>query len=579
MQDSATLILSCDGLVKSLNEARASERKVNGELSGIERQFADLTELSKCYLAGLPERLAEVDRLTPLIAKHQQVIAGFKEAQMQARLLQSADLSVGEYSKNTYHDLLEAKRSLRDAKTLYSEFSALRDESVNLGQRLREVASQILEKSSEADSCPLCHSQFPPGELATHMQSGVDQQLEEKAATLLSSIRQQETNVDLATTSQAAAKWAEIACQRLGQPVSITVAQLLASVSNGQKECANLIQSRSQRIDELTELQKSGVTAERYRQLLASISTTIVSPSADIVKAECSRLDAQRDLKVIERDGHKTAIQKSQQAAAELLAITPSDSISIESALGKLKERVATTRSLLDAINAYVDRFPWSPNHPLSDLAITIGSIRQLAGDFQATLSKEKNAVTVLVEATKQKEQLEKQLAGLLPRIERFSEAQAVLNKIQNEYSLNGAMEEALRQNRFAIEGIFSRIHSPAEFAGLGDSLTTLVRKNGGGNATLQQISTGQRAAFSLSLFLAQNAQLRTAPPLVLIDDPIAHVDDLNCLSFLDYLREIVVAGDRQIFFATANDKLAMLFERKFDFLGTEEFRRYDLSR
>jgi hypothetical protein len=50
-------------------------------------------------------------------------------------------------------------------------------------------------------------------------------------------------------------------------------------------------------------------------------------------------------------------------------------------------------------------------------------------------------------------------------------------------------------------------------------------------------------------------------------------------LSFLDYLREIILTGKRQIFFATANDKLATLFQRKFDFLGAEGFRRFDLSR
>jgi DNA repair exonuclease SbcCD ATPase subunit len=209
---------------------------------------------------------------------------------------------------------------------------------------------------------------------------------------------------------------------------------------------------------------------------------------------------------------------------------------------------------------------------------VTIGTVRQLAGDYQVTLSKEQSSVKVLAEASTRKDQLEKQLAGLLPRSDRFNEARQVLAKIQNEHSLNSAMEEALRQNRVAIESIFSRIHSPAEFSGLGESLTTLVRKNGTGTANLQQISTGQRAAFALSLFLAQNVQLRSAPPVILIDDPIAHVDDLNCLSFLDYLREVVVAGDRQVVFATANDKLAMLFERKFDFLG-DDFRRYDLSR
>jgi recombinational DNA repair ATPase RecF len=108
--------------------------------------------------------------------------------------------------------------------------------------------------------------------------------------------------------------------------------------------------------------------------------------------------------------------------------------------------------------------------------------------------------------------------------------------------------------------------------------MTTLVRKKGG-TANLKQISTGQRAAFALSLFLAQNAQITMAPPIILIDDPIAHVDDLNCLSFLDYLREVVVAGGKQVFFATASEKLAILFERKFDFLGPQDFCRHNLER
>jgi exonuclease SbcC len=107
----------------------------------------------------------------------------------------------------------------------------------------------------------------------------------------------------------------------------------------------------------------------------------------------------------------------------------------------------------------------------------------------------------------------------------------------------------------------------------------TLVRKSNGAEVNLGEISTGQRAAFGLSVFLAQNSQLTVAPPVVLIDDPIAHVDDLNSLSFFDYLREITLAGSRQIFFATANDKLATLFERKFDFLGSKGFRRFNLLR
>ena len=74
------------------------------------------------------------------------------------------------------------------------------------------------------------------------------------------------------------------------------------------------------------------------------------------------------------------------------------------------------------------------------------------------------------------------------------------------------------------------------------------------------------------------NGRLQTGPKLIIFDDPVAHVDDINTLSFLDHLREIAVAGDRQLFFATADSKLAALFSRKFRFLG-DQFVHIELSR
>ncbi len=42
-----------------------------------------------------------------------------------------------------------------------------------------------------------------------------------------------------------------------------------------------------------------------------------------------------------------------------------------------------------------------------------------------------------------------------------------------------------------------------------------------------------------LSVFLTLNLSLSSGPPFMLIDDPIAHIDDLNALSFLDFLADI----------------------------------------
>ncbi|MBS0196258.1 MAG: AAA family ATPase [Planctomycetes bacterium] len=570
-------LMVLDQIIKEVSDARAFDRGLQQDVKRLESTLTELKDLLKIIEAGLPERLSEIERITPQIAKLEQITLGYDERQMLPHLREAATLTVVAYASTSANETSNAAEKLDDARNRYASFNALRDESVSLGQRLREIAGQILNAAPEPDQCPLCHTQFGPGELASHIHMGVDAKLEEKAASLLTSIREMEAIVAEAVAKQSAAQWAVVACQRLERSLDITVSELVRVISESQREYADLIALKSRLTAELSQLQKSDVTIARYRQLVASVAATIGDISNERVKAAIGRIESEITVKLTERDRHSKAIQSALATAETILPI--GEGLTLESAVAQLKERLITDESLLGRLAPYAARLSWPEEQSFSQLAVTIGSIRQLAGDYQVTLSREKSAVKVLAEASTRRDQLQRQLAGLLPRIERFSEARQVLSTILNEHSLNSAMEEALRQNRVAIETIFARIHSPAEFSGLGESMTTLVRKNGGSLANLSQISTGQRAAFALSLFLAQNAQLRTAPPVILIDDPIAHVDDLNCLSFLDYLREVVVAGDRQVVFATANDKLAVLFERKFDFLGKEDFRRYDLAR
>ncbi|MEI6654297.1 MAG: AAA family ATPase [Verrucomicrobiota bacterium] len=207
----------------------------------------------------------------------------------------------------------------------------------------------------------------------------------------------------------------------------------------------------------------------------------------------------------------------------------------------------------------------------------TLITVRELKLALQSATKIETHESETFTEAEKRKLELIRKRSNLQERIKLLNEAHNTFEHIREEYSLGSAMKSAMQRNRLGIETIFSRIQSPAEFSGLGDEFGTLVRKDGG-VARPDQISTGQRAAFALSIFLAFNAQLKAGPPVILIDDPIVYIDDINTLAFLDYLREIVLNGNRQIFFATANEKLATLFQRKFDFLG-DAYRSFNISR
>jgi DNA repair protein SbcC/Rad50 len=570
---------SAEKSMKQLTTSSASERRLAQELAQIERNLTSLTEFLRFVELGLPQRLADADALTSLIAKHRQNIAGFAAESMRRHLEDVKELTVAAFAKSASKQLDKAKQQLGEAQQRYSAFSALREESANLAQRLRDVASHILKSAVDPDTCPLCHFKYPQGELSKHMRAGLDPRIESTAAELLEAIRAQESILGEVESVERTANWAESACKHFGEPANIGVTRLLQLVSESEQEHTGLLKKHSLLTEELTQFKKAGMTAEKYRQLLGSLPTEATRATMEEVKKQCETLERAKAEKASELNASKALSQSFLSTATESLAAKDATIKSIESALAELKERQVTTEGVLNRLSQFNSVLPSSSTLPLSELTLTIETVRRVAGDYQATLSKEESAVSVLADATKRKDQIEKQLAGLTPRIERVSEAREVLTRIQSEHSLNGAMDDALKQNRAAIEAIFARIHSPAEFSGLGDKLTTLIRKGDGGTASLQQISSGQRAAFALSLFLAQNAQLRTAPPLILIDDPVAHVDDLNCLSFLDYLREVVITGDRQVVFATANDKLAALFERKFDFLGDKEFKRYNLAR
>jgi DNA repair protein SbcC/Rad50 len=141
-------------------------------------------------------------------------------------------------------------------------------------------------------------------------------------------------------------------------------------------------------------------------------------------------------------------------------------------------------------------------------------------------------------------------------------------------------VEEFFKNNLKEVIDIFKSIHVPREFSDLKfeNKRLTLINDDKNDQRYITEISTGQRSALALSIFLSLNNKLANGPDLILFDDPVAFIDDLNALSFLDYLRLHVLKSRKQIFFATANTRLAHLFEKKFAFLG-EDFKQWHLER
>lgn len=128
--------------------------------------------------------------------------------------------------------------------------------------------------------------------------------------------------------------------------------------------------------------------------------------------------------------------------------------------------------------------------------------------------------------------------------------------------------EQFIQENIDQISQIFLALHSPQEFSGLVQSKNgELTALRNGESVPISLMSTGQRTALVISVFFQMNLATPYAPKFLLLDEPVANIDDLNVLALMDFLRELVITHKRQIFFTTANRNVARLFRRKFSFL------------
>lgn len=194
------------------------------------------------------------------------------------------------------------------------------------------------------------------------------------------------------------------------------------------------------------------------------------------------------------------------------------------------------------------------------------------------TLKEVENSQVELLNLNKQNEIISSSLPNLKSLNSRLDKALKILTKMSSN-SEDTILEDYFSKNLIEIKDIFTTIHSPREFTDIRYKNDTLILFKNDQEYTISEISTGQRAALVLSIFLSLNRKLINGPNILIFDDPVTFIDDFNALSFLDFLRYFIVKEKKQIFFATANKKFAGLFQKKFNFLGEGQYKEFNFSR
>ena len=150
---------------------------------------------------------------------------------------------------------------------------------------------------------------------------------------------------------------------------------------------------------------------------------------------------------------------------------------------------------------------------------------------------------------------------------------------IGQQRQLKDVMEKFLKENEKQIGLFFKLLHRPKEFGSLRikDGKISFIRNSNGKLVESTQMSTGQRMALAFSVMITLHMKAPNAPKFLMLDEPVANLDDMHVLNLVDLLRELAIGGT-QILITTADRQMAKFLRRKFSFLQ-QEYSHYELSR
>jgi exonuclease SbcC len=349
------------------------------------------------------------------------------------------------------------------------------------------------------------------------------------------------------------------------------------------KEFRIVIASRSELINELTQVQgqiqifdESGMSrqfilqGEHFRQENAFYKEFEANDHRNsfeefLMEKEVSLLTELSQFKET-----KETLEKQRNSLSEL--IKQQSLGSVEVSIKGLEQKLQQITKILESVRLLVDDFDIGSE---ANLYAWCGQLKKVQV-YTELLIKNQEQLKERARLKADVDEKEKILLIIKNHHKRCTEAFTVLGKLK---PLRDFTEGFIVRNIAQIERFFNLLHTPREFdqLKLGEDGLSLRRKWDEKSVKAYQMSSGQRASLALSVMFAIHLAAPNAPRVLMMDEPVANMDDLHLMNLLDLLRDLSLSG-RQIFFTTANPDVANLFRRKFSFYR-ERFTHFEFMR
>ena len=580
-----------DATLQSLADAEQVIDRLTKEEMARNRDDAQARQ----HLQQITRRMEAIDALAPIVQ------AGVRESYRQRQSLErqvnertaslaEAEAAIGNLPaeqdlrqkmlSKAVAEWTEGVGAVRDrvnaAKRAVATFERTQTALSSLRQRLRSSAEEIIRHTGKTTQCPLCEAEYSEAELDKRIEEVTQGVVPVESDRLRSELQAADTLHQQRVSELTALRVLERYLQEDSAKTSLDAAIRL--VTSARDLVVGLMAELNAVKDTLRVQEEKGWTFERLIELASTAGIAKSEISSDRIEGMRTVIrDEQRSL-LGTVNGLEAEARRARARAAEIGLTYGLRNPTLPEVARVVSERRRAAEDRRRAIAALRDQLDLESADAASELEARLREAQGLAGRLRTAVAREEQDTEAIERESKMVRDAKAEIEGLRVRLRRVDSAASVLKEMLSQQSERVLAETVLRENAANIASTFARIHAPNEFdLEVVDDGLNIVRR-GGGSVDLDEMSSGQRAAYALSLFLAMNERLSSGPRVLLLDDPVAHVDDINTLSLLDHLRDIALSGERQIFFATADSKIGALFARKFRFLG-DRFVEIELTR
>ncbi|MCI1265561.1 MAG: hypothetical protein LKG19_03230 [Saprospiraceae bacterium] len=385
---------------------------------------------------------------------------------------------------------------------------------------IKSSGQSYFKLNPKAEYCPLCNTHFNNKDLADAIQrtqesfsnSIVLTSLKEELEFIKKRLEETDIQIEAVKKLKTLA-FSIFASTGLEKPIN----EIQKSSVENTKTLAKLTETLIQLNTVLSLLKNSNLTEDKFLTLLNRVEDFL-----SLKIQSNTELDIQKQTLLEKQNELTSAILKLDKIISEKQTLlNTSFTVEIEN-----EEKLLKRLNMLQEIESNFNQLEIYLNIPANTALINIlEKVRFVKSVFEtykkaAIELKQQNQVAELT-----KKEIDKILAEIeliKPKQDRAQIASNELNNLLKEQSKNDFLSDYITKNKKEIVSIFKLIHNPSEFKDINfiENKITLIT-NTESERTLSEISTGQRSALALSIFLSLNKKLSKGPNILMFDDPV----------------------------------------------------------